>query len=40
VYAQSGCQAVAPTCADAVANPDNFSNAQFKINHITVYQSQ
>jgi len=34
-YANSGC---AGTCAEAVANPENFVYAKWKINYIAVYQ--
>jgi hypothetical protein len=34
VYGDSGCPG---TCADAVADPSNFKNAQFKVNYIAVY---
>jgi hypothetical protein len=34
VYGSSGCPG---TCGDAVADPENFTNAKFKINYVAVY---
>ncbi|KAJ7575106.1 glycoside hydrolase family 16 protein [Mycena floridula] len=33
-------QCTAGTCAEAVANPENFQNARWRVNSISVYQSQ